>query len=66
MSDYAYSKRYDQGADMWAFGVMIYLMLFGRYPFEGSKASAIAVSSQLRLTISLFVADVLCILFQPV
>lgn len=35
-------KRYDQGADMWAFGVMIYLMLFGRYPFEGSKASAIA------------------------
>ncbi|KAL8448342.1 hypothetical protein Emed_003872 [Eimeria media] len=36
------SKRYDQGADMWAFGVMIYLMLFGRYPFEGSKASAIA------------------------
>lgn len=36
------SKRYNQGADMWAFGVMIYLMLFGRYPFEGSKASAIA------------------------
>ncbi|PHJ25888.1 ulk kinase [Cystoisospora suis] len=27
---------------MWAFGVMIYLMLFGRYPFEGAKAGQIA------------------------
>ncbi|KAF4646301.1 ULK kinase [Toxoplasma gondii] len=30
------------GSDMWAFGVMIYLMLFGRYPFEGAKPGHIA------------------------
>lgn len=41
------SKKYDTGADMWAFGVMLYLMLFGRYPFEGGKASVIAVSDSL-------------------
>ncbi|KAF8822777.1 CAM Kinase family, incomplete catalytic triad [Cardiosporidium cionae] len=30
-------KSYDHSSDMWAFGVLLYLMLFGRYPFEGSK-----------------------------
>nr|CEL76886.1 TPA: ULK kinase [Toxoplasma gondii VEG] len=36
------SKHYGTGVDMWAFGVMIYLMLFGRYPFEGAKPGHIA------------------------
>eukprot|EP00922_Rhytidocystis_sp_ex-Travisia-forbesii_P023409 GHVS01034330.1.p1 GENE.GHVS01034330.1~~GHVS01034330.1.p1 ORF type:complete len:415 (+),score=49.87 GHVS01034330.1:80-1324(+) len=35
-------KNYNTLADLWAFGVMLYLMLFGRYPFEGTKPADIA------------------------
>eukprot|EP00922_Rhytidocystis_sp_ex-Travisia-forbesii_P023402 GHVS01034322.1.p1 GENE.GHVS01034322.1~~GHVS01034322.1.p1 ORF type:complete len:345 (+),score=39.86 GHVS01034322.1:195-1229(+) len=35
-------KNYNSLADLWAFGVMLYLMLFGRYPFEGTKPADIA------------------------
>ena len=28
-------KRYGRAVDWWSFGVFIYVMLFGRYPFSG-------------------------------
>lgn len=34
-------RRYDRQADMWAIGVLIYLMLYGRYPFDGSSTDQI-------------------------
>eukprot|EP00388_Colpodella_angusta_P042451 GDKK01056343.1.p1 GENE.GDKK01056343.1~~GDKK01056343.1.p1 ORF type:complete len:639 (+),score=161.21 GDKK01056343.1:25-1917(+) len=34
-------KSYDSQADMWALGVLIYLMLYGRYPFDGKETKEI-------------------------
>lgn len=34
-------QKYDQTTDIWAFGVLMYLMLFGRYPHEGGRPEVI-------------------------
>ncbi|CEM40049.1 unnamed protein product [Vitrella brassicaformis CCMP3155] len=34
-------RQYNFQADMWALGVLIYLMLYGRYPFDGLGTHAI-------------------------
>lgn len=34
-------KNYDSQADMWALGVLIYLMLYGKYPFDGKETKEI-------------------------
>ncbi|XP_058515917.1 LOW QUALITY PROTEIN: probable myosin light chain kinase DDB_G0275057, partial [Ochotona princeps] len=41
-------RHYGCSVDMWAFGVMLFLMLFGRYPFEGSKPALIAKEVQTK------------------
>lgn len=35
--------RYNSQVDMWSFGVLMYLMLYGRYPFRGRQARDIMV-----------------------
>lgn len=39
----SFSKRYDAKADLWALGVLVYLMLYGKYPFHGPNTEAIVV-----------------------
>eukprot|EP00921_Rhytidocystis_pertsovi_P012843 GHVQ01020860.1.p1 GENE.GHVQ01020860.1~~GHVQ01020860.1.p1 ORF type:complete len:499 (-),score=87.11 GHVQ01020860.1:496-1992(-) len=34
-------RSYGTPADMWALGVLVYLMIYGRYPFDGADTSAI-------------------------
>ncbi|EZG43322.1 protein kinase [Gregarina niphandrodes] len=35
-------KRYREQVDMWAFGIVVYLMMYGQYPFEGPTQKDIA------------------------
>eukprot|EP00746_Dinoflagellata_sp_MGD_P025752 gnl/MRDRNA2_/MRDRNA2_160646_c0_seq1.p1 gnl/MRDRNA2_/MRDRNA2_160646_c0~~gnl/MRDRNA2_/MRDRNA2_160646_c0_seq1.p1 ORF type:complete len:484 (+),score=112.67 gnl/MRDRNA2_/MRDRNA2_160646_c0_seq1:204-1655(+) len=30
-------QKYNQSADLWAFGVLLYLLMYGRYPYDGKN-----------------------------
>lgn len=30
-------QKYNQSADLWAFGVLLYLLMYGRYPYDGKS-----------------------------
>ncbi|CAE7356833.1 CPK2 [Symbiodinium necroappetens] len=37
-------QRYDYRVDMWAFGVLVYFALYGRYPFDGNNVREILLT----------------------
>eukprot|EP00438_Fugacium_kawagutii_P000168 Skav214246 [mRNA] locus=scaffold2045:241765:249317:- [translate_table: standard] len=37
-------QRYDYRVDMWAFGILMYFTLYGRYPFDGNNVREILLT----------------------
>ncbi len=65
MAPEIYKKSYNKPVDVFAFGCLIYAVLMGRAPFEGSGRQVVSISLNFYLFISAalfsFLVDEVCL-----